>query len=141
VGQLLYGLRMQYPADALSVPYGTACGTGAIAAPRPFAGHGLFTISLTGRPAGTSCVLMLGTGPGAVPLDVFQMPGCFLNLDPAQIVVSIPTAVVGTAASITLPLFDDPLFVGDLFAQWAFVQPGLNAANLGTTRGLRIQVR
>ena len=39
------------------------------------------------------------------------------------------------------PLPDDPLFIGNLFAQWGYLSAGLNPANLGATQGLRIQVR
>ncbi len=34
-----------------------------------------------------------------------------------------------------------PAFFGDIYSQWAFLELGLNPANLGATRGLRTQVR
>ena len=67
--------------------------------------------------------------------------GCVFNLDPASLFLTIGDATTGTGAGIDLALPDRPLFTGDLFGQWLFVQPGLNPAGLGATRGLRVQVR
>lgn len=137
----LYGQRLQYPAAAASTLYGTGCGAGVISATRPFAGDEFFAVSMTGRPNGTACVFFLGFGPAAVPLDLFAMTGCVFNLDPSLLAFNVATTVSGGAARLGLPLPDDPVFLGDLYAQWAFVQPGLNGANLAATRGVRIQVR
>ncbi|MEZ5963423.1 MAG: hypothetical protein R3F56_06205 [Planctomycetota bacterium] len=137
----LFGQRYLYPADALSIVYGTGCGLGVNGTPHPLAGNEFYEVVLGGLPAGTACVLLLSTGQAALPLDGLGMTACVLNVDPNRLVVSLPTAVAGNAARVRLPLPDDPPFLGDLYTQWAFAQPGLNRANLGATLGARMQVR
>ncbi len=139
-GLPVYGQRLQYPATAINVPYGTGCGPGTISASNPFAGSEFFRINLGGVAAATPGVLLLSLGSGSIPLDFIGMTGCVANFNPAP--AAFLFSLGSTAgAGISFPLPDDPLFTGNLFVQWGYLAAGLNPANIGATQGLRIQVR
>jgi hypothetical protein len=143
--QPVYGQRLQYPGSAVNVVYGAACGNTptSVTADRPLAGSEFFTMRFAGRPAGTSTVLLLSLGSAAMPLDHLGMTGCVLRISPLTglFLFAVPTTTTASGAQFQLALPDTPAFRSDLFAQWVWVQPGLNAAGLGATAGLRMQVR
>jgi hypothetical protein len=87
--------------------------------------------------------LFLGFGPASIPMGGVGMTGCSFNLDPVGPLIAFPTTTGtgATGALVTIPLPDNPPFFGDIYFQWLFVQGGLNPAQLGTTPGLRAQVR
>jgi len=138
--QTVIGRRLQYPPEASNVGYGTACGPGTITASSPYAGSEFFRIRLGGVSGSTPAALLLSLGSAAVPLNFLGAPGCVLDVSTAPGAYLLTIASTATAGA-PLPLPDAPLFTGDLFVQWAYAAPGLNAAGLGATQGLRIQVR
>jgi hypothetical protein len=144
-GLLLEGRRLQHPTTAINIPYGTGCASGphAVVATPPYAGSQFHAVQLTGRPNGTSCILLLSLASSAVPLDALGMTGCVLraSTDGGGFLASLGTTVSGGAAIVRMALPDFPLFQADLFAQWFWLQPGLNPAGLGASYGLRMQVR
>lgn len=137
----VFGLHLQYPADAVNVPYGAACGTATIDASPPYAGSERFFVMTFGLTSGTPCVLFLSFASAAIPLDGAGMPGCVFHVDPTAALLAMPTAAAGAGALLQLSLPDRSPFFGDLFLQWLYLQPGLNPAGLGATQGLRAQVR
>lgn len=137
-GLPLYGQRFLYPAAAQNVAYGSGCGPGTITATAPYAGSEFFHSSLGGVPAGTIGVLFVSGGPSAIPLTVLGMTGCTSLIDLNAQLGSI-VAVTPATAGFALP--DNPLFLGDVHAQWVYFSIGLNPAGLGATSALRIQVR
>ncbi|MEZ5964205.1 MAG: hypothetical protein R3F56_10205 [Planctomycetota bacterium] len=142
-GYPVYGQKLQYSPSAINVLYGTGCGSGTISALTPNAGYEFFEFRMGGRPDGTPAILWLSLGSAAIPLNPFGMPGCFFNVNPTggAFITSIATSVAGGLARLPLPLPDAPVFIGNLYTMWAFLQPGLNPAGIGTTQGLRTQIR
>ena len=136
----IFGVRLQYDPSAGTFPYGSGCGAGTIGAGDPFAGSEFFAVTLTGAPPGRLAALLVGASAGAVALDPIGMPGCVLNASPPLLVVS-GTTDAGGGLTMRVPLNDCPMFWGDAFVQWAYANPGANAAGLQSTRGLRVQVR
>lgn len=145
VSGVVFGARLQYPPDAITVGYGAGCGHPAysVSADPPFAGSEFFRILFTGPPAGTSCVLFLSLAQAAIPLDAIGMFGCVLHVDPqpGRFLLSANATADAGGARLTLPLRDAPLLQLDLFAQWLWLEPGLNALGVGASAGRRIQVR
>jgi hypothetical protein len=146
VSGTVFGQRLQYPADAINVPYGTKCGdpSFAIDADPPFAASRFFQIRFSGPPLNTNCALFLSFAPDALPLDALGMNACVLNVSTlaGQFLASVPAVVgAGNTARVTVPLQETPLFTGNLFGQWLWLQPGLNPLGVGATGGLRMQVR
>lgn len=137
----VFGLHLQYPADAVNVPYGAGCGPATIHAASPYAGSERFFVGILGLTHGTPCVMFLSFAAAAIPLDGAGMPGCVFHVDPTAALLAVPTAAAGAGATVQVPLPDRPPFFGDLFFQWLYLQPGLNPAGLGATQGLRAQVR
>jgi len=139
-GLPVYGQRLQYPTTATNVLYGTGC-AGSITADRPLAGDEFYTVRLSGAAASSPAVLWLSLAALAppFPLDPFGLPGCFFHTSPlpGAFITNFPFTTSGSgAASLPLPLSDDPLFIGDLYWQWTSLPGGW-----GSTRGLRSQVR
>lgn len=138
-GLPVYGQLLQYPTTAVNVLYGTGCGAGTIGAREPNAGYEFFAVQVAGLTAGTPVALLLSTASASISLNVIGATGCFANVDlGAGYVLTINTSA---GALVQLPLIDDPVFIGNLYFQGAYPALGLNPANLGATRGLRVQVR
>lgn len=139
-GLPVYGQRLQYPSSAVNVLFGTGCGPGTISASRPYAGSEFFRVYFGGVAGGTPGALLVSLGGAAIPLDFMGATGCVANFNPNPGVFLFTLGGTATAGlSFSLP--DDPMFSGNLYVQWAYPAPGLNAANLGATVGMRIQVR
>jgi hypothetical protein len=137
----LHGVRLTYPPDAISVPYGTGCG-GSIGSTAPDAGSEFFRVTLSAgaQNANQPAALFAGFQPASLDLAVLGMPGCFLNTNP--VATFGMTTNASAVASFVLRLQDAPVFLGDLNFQWAFVSPSAPwPLKVATTRGLRAQVR
>src|SRR5262249_982526 len=65
----VYGQRLQYPATAINVLYGTGCGPATISANNPYAGSEFFRIGMGGVAGGTPAVLLVSLGSAAIPLN------------------------------------------------------------------------
>lgn len=136
-GQNVYGHRFIYPTTAINVGYGTGCGPGSISATNPFAGSEFFRVFLSGVPNPTLAVLIVCGGTANIPLDGLGMTGCTNLID-----LGIQFGSIVTTNNVAgFPLPDSPLFTGNVYAQWAYFDAGLNPAGLGATSALRIQVR
>ena len=141
-GSPLYGRIFDFPTNAASLPYGTGCG-GTIGSGKPYAGSELFAINLTGAAVSQNAVLFLASGSSALNLSPYGMPSCFLNVNPAAIAASIPmvTSALGIA-SLTVALPDAPLVTGNVYCQWAHVDPAAPwALKVRSTEGLLVQIR
>lgn len=127
-----YGLWLTHdPALGVSL-YGTSCG-GSSAASMPYAGRSDWSLQLTAAPF-TPAALVLAVAPGSLPLG----GGCFFNLDPSAVFLSLPAATneFGIArAFFALP--DWPVLIGDIYAQWGHLAGG----QLRATSGLRARIR
>ncbi len=124
--------------------YGTGSG-GAILAtgPKtgmPYAGSEFYTVRLAGAAPNTPTALWLSLAPAALPLAGMGAPGCFLNVDANQLLVglSLSTDMSGRA-SVQLPIPSN--IHADLFCQFGYVDIGVNALHLQTTRGLAVEIR
>lgn len=137
-GLPVYGHEFTYSAAATVTQYGTGCGPGGITSTTPpYAGHEFFRIRLTGVPLPTLGVLILAANTANVPLAAIGMPGC-TNLVDLNAQFASP-ATLDNYIEFSLP--DSPLFIDNVFAQWAYFDAGLNPMGLGATPALRIQVR
>ena len=134
----LYGQRFVYPTAAVNVLYGTGCGPGTISATAPYAGSQYFQIGLGGVPLGTVAVMIACAGPSSIPLGAIGMTGCTSLIDTNA---QFGSVIVVTPGSAGFALPDNPVFVGDVYAQWIYFDSGLNPAGLGASAALRIQVR
>jgi hypothetical protein len=88
---------------------------------------------------GTFAIQVIGFGPVSTPLASVGMPGCTLLADPV-----VTTSVVADGAGIATVVYslpDDPLFLGDLYGQWFWVEPGANPLGVVSGAGLVIHVR
>jgi hypothetical protein len=134
-----YTRKLGYdPAAAVTV-YGTSCRSNSVFANQPpFAGNQSFTVSVSGLPAATAAYCFLGFAPLNLPLDAIGMLGCRMLVDSA---VTLPAPLTGTTARVLLPLPDVPVFAGDLFAQFAWLDVGANPLGLVNSRGVQIAVR
>ena len=129
----LQGVRLLYPPEAVVTPYGTACGVAAtFVSDRPYAGSEFFTMRAGGLPGLSPCALVLSGASAATPIG----GGCFLNIGPIGLALPAIADARG-AAHVTLKLPDVPLVQGDIYGQWAWAQ----GSALGTSRGLRVQIR
>lgn len=133
--QPIYGTRLQYPADAVNVPYGTSC-SGTIYGGYPFAGSEFMQIRLVGGLPARSSALFLSLGAGSFPLG----NGCSILLDLLQPIYLFYSGVTDANGNVgvTFPLPDAPIATGDVYLQWVQISP---TATLVTSGGMRSQVR
>jgi hypothetical protein len=132
--------ELQYPADAISAAYGTSCAPGiTISTNRSYAGHEFFRVSLNGIPAGAPAIYALGTAPDHLDLGVIGLAGCYLNVLLPVVTMGANASAAGTA-TVTYPLPDHPLFLGDIHSQWFFIDASASQP-LRATGGVRHQVR
>jgi hypothetical protein len=137
-GLPVYGHQFIYSTFATVTQYGTGCGPGGISCfSAPYAGNEFFRINLTGVPLPTVGVLILAANTANIPLAAIGMPGC-TNLVDLNAQFASP-ATLDNFIQFALP--DSPLFIDNVFAQWAYFDAGLNPMGLGATPALRIQVR
>ncbi len=135
-GLPIYGQRFQYPATATSTVYGVGCGPAGIVSTDPYAGSEFFRVFLTNVPPSLA-VFILSAGNGAIPLDALGMIGCTALVD-----LNVQYGSLSSVTNVvTFSLPDDPVFIGNVFGQWAYFDAALNPAGLGATPGLSIQVR
>ncbi len=131
---------LEYPADAGVLYSGTSCGNATLSDEYPpYAGSEFYRSILSGVAPGTPAFFALGLAPSDVPLDPIGMPRCRLLVD---LLATFPAvADAHGVASVVTSLTDSPVFVGDLVAQWIWVDPGANAAGLRTSPRATIRVR
>ncbi len=137
----ILGQHFTHPADAISSIYGNSCAAASVTfgSGPSYAGSQFFRPTLTGLPASTATVYMLAFAPAHIDLALVGLPGCFLEIDPSS-AISIPVnSNPSGQVAVEIALPDDPLFVGDLFAQWFYFD---NApTQLRAYYGIRHQVR
>ncbi len=132
--------RFDYSPAAGVTFYGSSCRTVTMGDGHPpYAGSQYYSSSVFTQVPGTIALQVIGFAPLAVPLAGVGMPGCTLLADPV-----ITTAVVADAAGLatvvyTLP--DIPLFQGDLYGQWFWLENGANPLGLVSGGGLVIHVQ
>lgn len=131
---------LEYPAGARATTYGVSCSNAVVGDGHPpYAGSEFYNVNAGGLPANRPAYLSLGFTPRNVALDVIGMPGCRVLADP---VVTLGTTTDAAGIAILyIPLQDVPVFLGDLYAQWVWLQPGANALGVLNSVGLQIQVR
>jgi hypothetical protein len=88
-------------------------------------------------------MLMLGLARNALPLDVFGMPGCVLNVDLVNGAATLPLSTSATGSSaLTVRFPANPVaLTGHIVAQWVFAAPGQNALGVLATAGVDVDVR
>ncbi|MBK9387417.1 MAG: trypsin-like peptidase domain-containing protein [Planctomycetes bacterium] len=128
------------PARGRAIPYGASCGFPAIATTlrAPQLPSPEFALRLARSSPLRPAALMLGLQTLQLRLDFLGATGCtWLNLaDLAQIGTSTDAA---GEARIPAPLPPDPTLHGArFFAQWATIDPGVNAAGFALSAGLEI---
>lgn len=131
---------MAFDPDAAVNPYGNPCGgtlgKGILLPFEPYAG-GELRLSLEGAPAGAICQLWIALGPGSSVL-----PGwCEFLLDGSAAVAHTFTAS-GFAFGdwLTIPLIDDPLFIGNLYLQGTWQDPTFPSITKATN-GIEARIR
>jgi hypothetical protein len=105
----------------------------------PYAGSEFYYSSVLTLVPGTFAIQVIGFGPVSTPLGSYGMPGCMLLADPV-----ITTGVVADATGIATVIYslpDDPLFLGDLYGQWFWIENGANPMNVVSGGGLVIHVQ
>lgn len=139
-GAATRAVEFAYPADAISVPYGSSCAPGTtLTSDPPYAGDEFFRTSASGLPAGAPVIYLPGIAPASVDLGTVGFPGCFLNVSLGLGTIATVANSAGTAA-VTYALPDSPLFLGDLYSQWFFFDLTLPQPVLATA-GMHHQVR
>lgn len=136
----LVGRSFVYPADAEVIAYGQRCQPGSVlptllSAGVPYAGNRYFFVQID--QATSVPILVIGFASANLDLTPFGVP-CDLLVDPLNAITTSISLNGGTfgSGSISLPLPDSPLVIGDVYIQ--ALMPGINA---GTTNGLRVQIR
>jgi hypothetical protein len=131
---------MAFDPDAAVNAYGNSCGgtlgKGFLPKFEPYAGGDL-RLSVDGVPSGAACHLWIALGPGSSVL-----PGwCEFLLDGTATLASTFTATgspIGTW--VTVPLVDDPLFLGDLYLQVTWQNPTFPSIT-EATNGIEARIR
>ncbi|HEX5053997.1 MAG TPA: hypothetical protein VFZ65_19620 [Planctomycetota bacterium] len=120
--------------------YGTSCRSNTMGDGHPpYAGSEFYRVAIFGLPASTVALAVFGTSPTDVPLDTIGAPGCHLLVDPIVVMTEFADATGLAQATVSLP--DDPVFVGNLYLQWAWFEPGANALGFVFGRGAEIHVQ
>ncbi|MDO8348940.1 MAG: hypothetical protein Q7T30_01800, partial [Planctomycetota bacterium] len=139
-------VRVGMHAQGTAVAYGLSCGPELRATSVPRLGQTLGW-SLTALPPNTALAIasfglsrtLAGASVLPMPLDGNGMPGCWLVADLGF--GTLPAAVVGTAATLPIPIPNALALVGlQVFSQGWAMAPGANGAGLVTSNGLRIRV-
>jgi len=137
----VFGRRLIHDPTGVNTSYGSACGGGVIGANPPYAGYDRFHVLLSSVPSATPVALLMSSAPGDLDLGFLGMPSCRVLVDPSLLLTFGGASSASGNAAINIPLPDSPAFIGDMFFQWLYLQPGANAAGALTTHGLRCAVR
>ena len=101
-----------------------------------------YRVRLSSAPANVPAALILSLGPAAVPLDIIGMRGCVANIDLGLTLTSRASSADGSgAASVAVPLPDDPSLMVDLYFQYFYLDVGANRLGVSATQGLRARIR
>ena len=136
-------IEWRYPTASAPSLYGTACVNATNSWFGDFRiGSEFAQVRLLNGSANGIVLLMLSTQGVNLDMTGLGFPGCALLVDPSPgaWLGALATTTLGNGTtSIALPL-PETLAPGDLFAQWAVLDPALTNG-LGATRGLRIEIR
>jgi hypothetical protein len=133
--------RLDYELQAGVSYYGTSCAPGTTLGDGhpPYAGSEFYRMNVF-APAGTICLHAIGLAPNAISLDPIGMLGCNMLVD--SIAMTAVVADPGTGlASATYALGDSPVFLGDLYAQWFWIDAAANPHGWRSSVGARVRVR
>ena len=132
--------RLDYSPSAGVTFYGSSCRTVTMGDGHPpYAGSQYYSSSVFTQVPGTFAIQAIGFGPVSTPLTSVGMTGCMLLADPV-----VTTSVVADGAGIATVIYslpDDPVFLGDLYGQWFWVESGANPLGVVSGGGLVIHVR
>ena len=107
----------------------------------PFAGSQFHRSHLHGLPPNTLAIYAFGFTPDNRSLTPLGLTGCSRFVGDPILATLWGIAGGSGTAGVTYALPDDPLFVGDLQAQWLWLAPGVNPAGILTYHGAQVQVR
>lgn len=140
VPSLIAYRRFDYSPATGGAQYGSSCSNHTLGDGHPpFAGSEFYRLNLVGIPPLAPAFLGLGVAATDVSLAPIGMPGCRLLVD---LLTTFPASADANGnVSVTLALSDAPLFIGDLYAQWIWIDAAANPTGLRTSRGIRIDVR
>ncbi len=132
-----------FAADADTSSYGVSCGGSLTDAPfgygnaLAYAG-GVMLLACSGPTHGTSCQLWVAGGSGSSTLP----GGCTLLLDASASVLQAFSFSMNSPSGnlLSIPLPDDPVFVGDLYFQVTWQDPS-NSTITKTTNGIEARIR
>ncbi len=138
----VYYRSLQYSPNAVSALIQNSCATGISGSGvRPWAGSEFFLQRLSGLPIGTPVVFFLSFGPAAIDLSSIGMPGCIYGVDPTLEIATLPSTVgLNGFAEVEFPLQDFPVFIGNLYSQWAWLSPGANPLGVVTAGSVEHRV-
>lgn len=139
IGQLVHR-RLDYDPQAGVSYYDSSCASVTLGDGHPpYAGSQFYRLNLSGVAPGTLCLHVVGVAPLSAPLDFLGMFGCKLLVDPVLTTLAIadPTGL----AFVPYALPDAPLFTGELYAQWFWVDPPANAFGWRSSVGAAVHVR
>lgn len=139
----LDGIEWMYPPQNLPALYGTSCVPATIGYLGDFhIGSEFSSVRLANAPANGVALLMLSAQGINLDMTGLGYPGCALLVDPSPGAWLGALAVVALGSgSASVPIaLPEGLAGGDLFTQWAILDPTL-PNGIGSTRGLRIELR
>jgi hypothetical protein len=124
------------------VTFGVSCGGRIGTSGTPLAGSDSFEFTLGQATPNVPAILILSPARNALPLDLFGMPGCVLNVDMLN-GVTLPMSTSATGSSFLAVRFpSNPVaFTGQIVAQYAFAAPGQNQLGVLATAGVDVDVR
>ncbi len=130
----VYVRQFAYPSGAISALVAGSCATGVFSSGfRVYAGTEFFQQRINNLANGTPVVFFLSFGQTNIDLTPIGMTGCIFGTDPTLQIATLPS-VVGPSgfASVEFALPDFPLFIGNLYSQWAWLEPGANPLGVVT---------
>jgi hypothetical protein len=138
----MVGRRLQYSQAAWHLVYGGSCGPGTISSDSaPLPGSEFYRVLLSTAPPGQIGALCFAASAGSADLGAIGAPNCMVNLGSIDVLLPIVTDASGSA-TFTMPLPNEPLFLGDLYWQFLYLWPAApTPLPIGVTRGLRASVR
>ena len=132
--QRIKGQRLVHDPTGGTTVYGTACVPAALSANQYEAGNANFSVWAWSLPPGIPVTIMGSTGRANRPIR----GGCTQLIDPAQVfLTATPTTGASGYAGVWYPLPDDPVLIGDLFFQAAYMEGSV----IRTSTALEVRVR
>jgi hypothetical protein len=139
VGALVHR-RFDYSPSAGVTFYGSSCRNVTMGDGHPpYAGSQFYSSSVFTQVPNTFAIQVVGFGPVSTPLASYGMTGCMLLADP---VITMGVVANGAGlATVVYSLPDSPLFLGDLYGQWFWLENGANPLGIVSGGGLVIHVQ